>query len=80
MKLFKEIRRRFKVPAGGGRATDPSLTERRLVRMKKSTLRRLRRLAAGAGSEGYRVEPMQVAAVLVEKAVDDLARELGVYK
>jgi hypothetical protein len=52
------------VPKGGGRATDPSWSEQRLVRLSPKTLARLEKLA-----EQAHVGPMQVAALLLEQAV-----------
>lgn len=36
--LLAEIKARLRIPAGGGRATDPSWTERRLVPLAPQTL------------------------------------------
>jgi hypothetical protein len=60
-----EVASRFRVPDGGGRATDPSWTEQRLVRLSPKTLEKLERLA-----EQAQASPMQVAALLLEKAVE----------
>ena len=45
LELVAEIEARFRVPAGGGRATDPNWTERRLVPLAARTLTRLEELA-----------------------------------
>src|SRR2546425_2007792 len=49
IQLMAEIEARFRVPAGGGRATDPNWTERRLVPLTPRTLTRLEELAAASG-------------------------------
>jgi hypothetical protein len=41
MQLLADVEARFRVPAGGGRATDPHWTERRLVPLAPRTLKRL---------------------------------------
>lgn len=64
LKLAAEVRARFRVPQGGGRATDPSWSEQRLVRLSPKTLERLEKLAEHADAS-----PMQVAALLLEQAV-----------
>jgi hypothetical protein len=64
LQLAAEIAARFRVPDGGGRPTDPSWTEQRLVRLSPRTLERLEKLA-----EHAQASPMQVAALLLERAV-----------
>ena len=67
------IEARFLVPAGGGRATDPRWTERRLVPLAPRTLERLEAMTAKVRKqEGVNVEPMQLAALLLEKTTGDL--------
>ena len=41
MQLTAGVTTRFRVPPRGGRATDPSWTERRLIPLSPSTLKRL---------------------------------------
>ena len=74
LQLLAEIEDRFKVPETGGRATDPRWTERRLVPLAPDTLERLERLAAAIRRAGGKLEPMQVAALLLEKTTEDLGR------
>jgi hypothetical protein len=74
LQLLAEIEDRFKVPETGGRATDPRWTERRLVPLAPRTLERLERLAAAVRRGGGKLEPMQVAALLLEKTTEDLGR------
>src|SRR3954471_1471618 len=64
LQLAAEVAARFRVPEGGGRATDPSWSEQRLVRLSPKTLEQLERLAEQADAS-----PMQVAALLLERAV-----------
>lgn len=72
--LLADIESRFRVPSGGGRATEPSWTEKRLVPLAPRTLRRLEELAARVrGHGGVSVEPMQLAALLLEKTARDLS-------
>lgn len=70
LQLAAEVTARFRVPEGGGRATDPTWTEQRLVRLSPRTFRRLEKLAKQTN-----VTPMQAAAILLEKAVDNAAGE-----
>jgi hypothetical protein len=71
LQLAAEVHARFRVPAGGGRATAPEWTERRLLPLRPKTLKRLEILAAKlTESGGVAVEPMQVAALLLERVVD----------
>lgn len=70
MELAAEVATRFRVPEGGGRATEPSWSEQRLVRLAPQTLRDLESLA-----EKAHASPMQVAALLLERAVAFLASQ-----
>jgi hypothetical protein len=73
--LLADIEARFRVPASGGRATDPSWSERRLLPLAPKTLRKLEELAAKVREHGTNVEPMQLAALLVEKTAAQLNEE-----
>lgn len=64
VQLAAEVTARFRVPDGGGRPTDPSWKEQRLVRLSPRTLEQLEKLA-----EKAHASPMQVAALLLEQAV-----------
>ena len=76
MQLRAEIEARFRVPTGGGRATDPRWTERRLVPLAPRTLERLEALTAEVRRhEGINVEPMQLAALLLEKTTERVSEE-----
>ena len=78
LQLAETVRRRFRLPTRGGRARDPRWTMKRLIPVKPETLARLERLADEvSGLVEYRVEPLQVAAVLIERDLERLSeREL----
>ena len=62
------------LPCAGGRPTDPDWTERRLVPLARRTLERLEEIAAKLREHGgVSVEPMQLAALLLEKTTEDLS-------
>jgi len=74
--LAAEVRERFRVPDGGGRPTDPSWSDKRLVPVAPRTLERLQRIAKRLKEEtGVRVEPMQLAAILLETTADQIEAE-----
>ena len=74
LRLLAEIEARFRVPAGGGRPTDAGWTERRLVPLAPKTLARLEEIASRIRRHsGVTVEPMQVAALLLEKETAQLS-------
>lgn len=76
MQLAAEVQARFQVPAGGGRATDPSWTTRRLVPLAEGTLKRLEQLARNVEEKRQiHIEPMQVAALLLEKTLVNMTEE-----
>ena len=64
LQLAAEVAARFRTPDGGGRSTDPSWNEQRLVRLSTKTLQQLEQLA-----EKAHASPMQIAALLLEQAV-----------
>ena len=71
MQVAAEAGMRFRVPPGGGRATDPKWTERRLVPLAPKTLKRLEAIAAKVRERrGANLEPMQLAALLLEKTTE----------
>ncbi len=74
LQLLAEVQDRFRVPATGGRPTDPAWTERRLVPLAPRTLKQLERLAARIRGRGGKLEPMQLAALILEKTTEDLRR------
>src|SRR5207248_5062339 len=74
LQLLPDIEARFRVPSGGGRPTDASWTERRLVPLAPRTLKRLEEIAANVRAQGgVSVEPMQLAALLLEKKTEELS-------
>ena len=74
--LAAEVQERFRVPPGGGRPTDPSWNDKRLVPIAPKTLERLKRMAARLFEDtGLRVEPMQLAAILLETTTERLEAE-----
>ena len=76
LQLLADIESRFRVPAGGGRPTDPRWTERRLVPLAPRTLQRLEALTERVRTRsGVNVEPMQLAALLLEKTAERLSDE-----
>lgn len=71
VQLAADIAARFRAPVRGGRSTDPRWTERRLVPLAPRTLARLEAIAAKVRQhEGVNIEPMQLAALLLEKTTD----------
>jgi hypothetical protein len=71
MQLLADVETRFRVPAGGGRATDPTWTERRLVPLAPRTLKRLEEITVRVREHGgASLEPMQLAALLLEKTTE----------
>ncbi len=70
VQLAAEVAQRFRVPPGGGRATNPEWTERRLIPLSQRTLKRLEEMAGN-----LHVAPLQVAALLLEQAVSGVRDE-----
>src|SRR3989441_2745471 len=76
LQLLADIEARFRVPAGGGRPTDPRWTERRLVPLAPRALERLEAIRAKVRErDGVNVEPMQLAALLLEKTTEQISEE-----
>ena len=76
MQLLADIEARLRVPAGGGRPTDPRWTERRLIPLAPATLERLEEIMAIVREHGgVSVEPMQLAALLLERTTEDLSED-----
>lgn len=69
LQLVAEVRARFRPPVGGGRGTDPAWTERRLLPLAQQTLTRLEELSRELGEQGVAATPLQVAALLLERAL-----------
>ena len=76
MQLRADVEARFRVPASGGRPTDPRWTERRLVPLTPRTLERLEAISAKVREhDGVNVEPMQLAALLLEKTTEQISED-----
>lgn len=76
MQLVADIEAQLRVPASGGRPTDPRWTERRLVPLAPRTLARLEAITARVRAHnGVNVEPMQLAALLLEKTTEQLSED-----
>jgi len=74
MQLLADVGARFRTPEGGGRPTDPRWTERRLVPLAPETLDRLEQITSRVREHGgVNVEPMQLAALLLEKTARQLS-------
>ncbi len=72
-RLVADIQARFRTPPTGGRGTDPSWTEKRLVAFAPETLERLEAVARKVSSGGrVPVSPLQVAALLIQRATEEL--------
>ncbi len=76
MQLLADIEARFRVPSGGGRPTDPGWTERRLLPLAPRTLKKLEEISEKVWEHGgVNVEPMQLAALLLEKTTEHLSED-----
>ena len=76
MQLLADVEARFRTPRRGGRPTDPRWTERRLDPLAPRTLKRLEEIAAKVKGRGaVSLEPMQLAALLLEKSTEQLSGE-----
>ena len=74
IQLLADVEAKFRIPAGGGRPTDPRWTERRLVPLAPETLERLEKITSRVRLHGrVNVEPMQLAALLLEKTARQLS-------
>jgi hypothetical protein len=71
LQLRVEVERRLK--SSGGRPTDPDWTMTRVVRFQPSRWEELEQLAATLSQEGRTVSPSQLAAMLVERGLVELA-------
>ena len=71
MQVVADVESRLRVPIGGGRPTDPRWTDRRLLPLAPATLKRLEELADKIRTDrGISIEPMQLAALLLEKTAE----------
>jgi hypothetical protein len=75
VELRTEVQGRLR--STGGRPTDPDWDIRRLVPFRKEDWRELERLAKMCETEGQRVSPSQLAALLIERGVAGLKKSFG---
>ena len=76
MQLVAEVQARFQIPKGGGRATDPNWKTKRLVPLAEQTLRRLEQVSRDIEKKHHvRVQPLQIAALLLGKVTENIADE-----
>ena len=74
IELAAEVSRRFRVPPRGGRATDPRWTDKRLIPLAPETLAKLEALTKRMREKKHvALEPMQLAAMLVEQKIEELS-------
>ena len=74
MQVLADVETRLRIPTGGGRPTDPQWTERRLLPLAPQTLQRLAALAERIRTDrGINIEPMQLAAMLLEKTAETIS-------
>lgn len=72
LQLRSELSRRLR--SSGGRPTDPEWSVRRIVPFKNRAWQELERLAAQCGDQGQRVSPSQLAALLIERGLEELRK------
>ena len=65
LQLLADVETRFRVPSGGGRPTDASWTERRLVPLTPQTLKRLEDIAAKVAGASLQSPAMIVIGAVV---------------
>ena len=75
LQLLADVAERFRIPPGGGRATDPEWTERRLVPLAPRTLKRLEEITLKVREHDANLEPMQLAALLLEKTTERISED-----
>ena len=76
LQLLSDVTERFRTPQGGGRATDPAWTERRLIPLAPRTLKRLEKVSSSIRKhKKVTIEPMQLAALLLEKTAKEMTEE-----
>jgi hypothetical protein len=76
MQLVADAETRLRAPAGGGRRTNPDWTERRLLPLTPETLKRLEDLTEKIRADrGIVIEPMQLAALILERTAEQVNAE-----
>ncbi len=73
IQLKAELRRRLR--SSGGRPSDPEWSIRRLIPFKQDKWTELELQAERCSVQGQRVSPSQLAAVLIERGLQDLSSE-----
>ncbi len=72
LQLGAELQERLR--SSGGRPTDPEWTVRRVIPLKKKGWSDLERLAENCSHQGQRVSPSQLAALLIERGLEELKK------
>jgi hypothetical protein len=75
LQMREEVGRRLR--SSGGRPTDPEWALRRLVPFKQQGWQQLERLAKACSDQGQAVSPSQLAAILIERGLEDLKKAMG---
>ncbi len=75
VQLAADVQARFRTPTGGGRSTNPAWTERRLLPLAPATLQQLECMSRALGEQGVKVTPLQLAALVLERAMADADEE-----
>ena len=76
LQLLADIESRLRVPPGGGRPTDRRWTKKRLAPLAPRTQARLEDITATLREQrGVNIEPMQIAAILLEKTTERLSEQ-----
>jgi len=74
LELRAEVQRRLR--STGGRPTDPDWDVRRLVPFRREGWQELERLARDCERNGQRVSPSQLAALLIERGLENLKKSV----
>lgn len=73
--LREEVRTRLR--SSGGRPTDPDWDMSRCIRFDRAHWAQLEKLAEHLSRDGAGVSPGQLAAILLERAIEEAARVRG---
>src|SRR2546427_6696190 len=74
MQLLADVEAKFRVPAGGGRPTDPRVTGPRLVPLPLKTVERLEDITAMGGKQrGINLRPMPLSAGILDKTTEQMS-------
>ena len=72
--LHAEVKRRLR--SSGGRPSDPQWTVKRLVPFQEKSWKELEVITEKLEQKGQRVSPAQLAAILIERGLEDLSTSL----